>query len=58
MKKIRSGLYRYKGYLIRNHGYYPPDQIVWWEAVNEETQQADYHAKTKRRIKELIDEGE
>lgn len=57
MEKIRSGLYRYKGYLVRNHGYYPPDQCVWWEAINEETNESDYHATTKFMIKKLIDEG-
>ena len=25
----------YRGYTIRNHGYYPPDKCVWWEAVDD-----------------------
>lgn len=56
MKRIRPGLYLYKGYEVRNHGYYPPDKCNWWQAVNLETGCADYHAKTKRDIKKQIDE--
>jgi hypothetical protein len=55
MWKIRAGRYRYKGYIIRNHGYYPPDKCVWWEAINELTNEADYHAHTKKKVKDLID---
>lgn len=63
MKKIKHGKnissgYLYKGYKIRNHGYYPPDKCIWWEAVNIETGCADYHAHTKREIKKLIDENQ
>ena len=58
MKRIRQGEYRYKGYIVRNHGYYPPDGHIWWEAVNIKTGCGDYHATTKREIKKLIDEGE
>jgi hypothetical protein len=47
--------YLYKGYEVRNHGYYPPDKSVWWEAVDLKTGFADYHAHTKRDIKRLID---
>ena len=55
MKKIGPGFYKYKGYLIRNHGYYPPDQCIWWEATNEITNEADYHEHTKKEIKNVID---
>lgn len=55
-KRRPDGKYEYRGYIIRNHGYYPPDQRVWWEAYNPETGQADFHAGTKREIKMLIDE--
>jgi len=48
----------YKGYRIRNHGYYPPDKCIWWEAVNLKTNEADHHAHTKRDLKKLIDEYE
>jgi hypothetical protein len=54
-KKIANGKYEYKGYAITNHGYYPPDHHVWWEAVNMETGCADYHAQTKKEIMDLID---
>jgi hypothetical protein len=53
-KHIYKG-YLYKGYEIRNHGYYPPDKCIWWEAINIETGCADHHAHTKRDIKRLID---
>lgn len=42
-KRISSGHYKYRGYDIRNHGYYEPDKCIWWEAINEQTQCADYH---------------
>lgn len=55
MKKIRPGKYLYKGYVITNHGYYPPDKRVWWEAVNIKTGCADHHSNTKSGVKHLID---
>lgn len=63
MKKITNGKfittgYLYKGYEIRNHGYYPPDKCTWWEAIDIETGCADYHAHRRKDIKKLIDEGE
>lgn len=62
MKKITEGKfitigYEYKGFEIRNHGYYPPDKCNWWEAVDVKTGCADFHAHTKRDIKQLIDES-
>ena len=47
----------YRGYTIRNHGYYPPDKCVWWEAVNDETGEADFHAKRLRDIISMINES-
>lgn len=63
-KRIINGKYIYSGYLyrsyeIRNHGYYPPDKCIWWEAVNVSTGEADFHEHTKREIMRMIDlEGE
>ena len=62
MKRIINGKnvykgYLYKGYEIRNHGYYPPDKAVWWEAVSLESGCADFHEHTKRAIKRAIDES-
>lgn len=57
-KKIRRGLYKYKGYELRRFGYYQPDHCVLWEGVNIETRNADYHARTKRQLVLLIDEYE
>ena len=48
----------YRGYTIRNHGYYPhTDKCVWWEAVNDETGEADFHAKRLRDIISMINEA-
>mgnify|MGYP004467056817 FL=1 len=54
-KKLSKGIYEYKGYRIIKFGYYPPEQSVWWEAVNKSTENADYHAHTKRKLIEIID---
>lgn len=55
-KRIKSGLYEYRGLIVRNHGYYPPDQCVWWEAFNPNTGEAEFHAHTLYEIKAMIDE--
>jgi hypothetical protein len=34
-KRIRAGKYIYRGYEINCCGYYPPEQKVVWEAVDE-----------------------
>ncbi len=62
MKRLKEGKfiskgYEYLGYEIRNHGYYPPDKKVWWEAVNLETGGADFHANTLRDLRLLIDKS-
>lgn len=54
--KVSAGHYKYKGYDIQFHGYYPPDKCVWWEAVNEATGCADYHCTTLRQVIKSIDE--
>ena len=56
--KISAGIYEYRGYRIANIGYHHPDHCVWWEAVNIETGCADYHAHTKKRLMEIIDNHE
>ena len=56
VRKISSGNYEYRGYLIRNMGYYEPDHRVCWEATNLKTGCGDYHGYTKREIIEAIDE--
>lgn len=53
--KISNGVYLYKGYRISNCGYHHPDHCIWWEAVNEATCCADYHANTKKEIIRMID---
>ena len=55
--KISKGIYSYKGYRISNCGYHHPDHCIWWEAVNETTGCADYHATTKKEIIRMIDKA-
>lgn len=60
MKRITNGKYvskgyAYKGYEIHGVGYYPPEKCRVWEAVNIQTGEADYHAHSRREIKEMID---
>ena len=54
-KKIKNGQYLYRGFRIVNHGYYPPDKCVWWEAIDQSTGCADFHEHTKAYIKKQID---
>lgn len=60
MRRIKAGVhitkgYEYNGYELRNHGYYPPERCVWWEAINIKTGEADHHAHTLRDLKAQID---
>lgn len=55
-KRVGSGRYLYKGYLIYNLGYFHTEHQVIWEAVNPETNCGDYHAYTLKDIKRQIDE--
>ena len=57
-KRISSGIYEYKGYRLVNCGYHHPDHCVWWEAVDNKTGCADYHAGTKWELMRMIDEDE
>lgn len=57
-KKIQSGIYEYKGYRLVNYGYYPPDHCIWWQAINMETDCADYSRTTKKELMDEIDEYE
>lgn len=55
MKKIKCGRYEYKGYILQNIGYYPPDKKVVWEAHDPKTGEGSFHAYSKRQLKYLID---
>jgi hypothetical protein len=55
-KRLREGHYEYRGWVLRNHGYYPPERRVWWEAYDPDTGDADFHAHTKWELMALIDE--
>lgn len=56
--RLQAGRYRYKNYILIKHGYYPPDKCIWWEAINNKTNEADFHAHTKRHLIQLIDDSE
>lgn len=59
MKRIVNGKYIYKGYRYLDweiHSmYYSPEDCVYWEAINVNTGEADYHGFSKEEIKYLID---
>lgn len=57
-KKVKRGVYEYKGYRLCYFGYHRPDHCVWWEAVNIETQCTDFHATTKKGLIAMIDKYE
>lgn len=50
---IKISKYEYEVY---NHGYYPPDQCVWWEATSLQTSCADFHATTKKDLLAMMQE--
>jgi hypothetical protein len=52
-RPVRGRMYR--GYRLVNHGYYPPDRCVWWEAESLKTGEADFRAHTRRELKAEID---
>lgn len=54
-KKIKRGIYEYKGYRLYCCGYHQPDHCIWWEAVNIKTELVEYHATTKKRLMARID---
>ena len=45
----------YHGYRLINHGYYPPDKHVWWEAEDIATGEGAFHNTTMRALKADID---
>ena len=54
-KRLSKGKYMYGKYKLVYFGYYPPERCCMWEAVNIETGNADFHAKTKKQLIEFID---
>lgn len=54
-KRLKSGNYLYRGYLLLNCGYHPEDKCIWWQAINAETDCADFHNHTKRDLIDDID---
>lgn len=54
-KKIGIGHYEYRGYELICIYDYEPDNCDIWEAVDLNTNCADFHASTKRYLKYLID---
>lgn len=54
-KKIKKGVYEYRGYRLYNVGYYNPEHRVVWEAVSIDTLNGDFHHFSKRQLIALID---
>ena len=55
-KRIRSGNYEYRGYIIQCLGYYHPEQRVVWEACPRgNTLYADFHGFSLKEVKMDID---
>lgn len=54
-KRIRAGKYIYRGYEIYCLGYYPPEQRVVWEAVDENGC-GFAHYYSLKGVKKLIDQ--
>jgi hypothetical protein len=55
-KRLRSGEYEYRGFIIRNLGYYPPEQRVVWECHDPKTQEGFGHDYSLKACKFWIDE--
>ena len=53
-RRVSKGKYRFSlgehEYEITNHGYYAPDNCIWWEAVNLKTNEADFHETRKKYL--------
>ena len=55
-KRIRSGNYEYRGYIIQCLAYYHPEQRVVWEACPRgNTLCADFHGFSLKEVKMAID---
>ena len=54
-KRIHSGNYEYRGYIIQCVGYYPPEQRVVWEACPKGEIYADFHGFSLKEVKMAID---
>ena len=56
-KRISSGNYEYRGYIIQCVGYYHPDHHVVWEACPKSNMlYADFHEFSLREVKIAIDD--
>lgn len=50
VKRLKSGHYLYRDYELINLGYHPDDGCVWWQAIDINTNCADFHNNTKRDL--------
>jgi hypothetical protein len=55
-KRIRAGMYMYRGYMIHCCGYHSPDHKVVWEAIDEYGGGFAHHYSLKG-VKKLIDQS-
>lgn len=53
-KKIKSGRYEYRSYIIQRFGYYHPEHRVCWEGIDQEDD-AVAHGFTKKEVMLRID---
>lgn len=54
-KKIRAGIWEYRGFRLCNCGYHEPDHCVIWEAVDIITGNAEVHSSTKAGLMIRVD---
>ena len=53
--KVGSGRYEYKGYVIKSYGEYGTPKGVEWKAINDNTGETMYTAKSLHEIVKMID---
>ena len=53
-KRIASGKYLYRGFIINRIGYYPPEKRVVWEAVDDNGE-GFAHGYSLKEVKHWID---
>lgn len=56
MKRLGTGKYLYRGHVLKNHGYYPPDRAIAWEATDLVSGQVVNRATSRSALKGLLDD--
>lgn len=55
-KRIKRGLYHYKGYELTST-YYSPEKRIAWEAINLKNGESDFRAVSKKDLMNDIDQS-